>query len=260
MKTARILVTSARGGVGVSSAALHVAAALAERGNRVLLIDLRTVGRSLDLLTSLSDSVIYDFGDLLSGRVAPARAILPVPGVEGLSLLPGLFQTERAATVPELSRTLALAEEAADAAFTVLDASLDPLAFRAATLVSRVLLVSDLSRVSLRAAADASAQLPQSADVRLLLNRFPICAGEGRPVPSVRQLLDEVRLPLAGIIPESPSLAAEEEEGKGMLLHKKDNLSIGYRNIAARLSGAFSPLLSGWRRIKRRRLLRQMLA
>ncbi len=260
MQTARILVTSARGGVGTSSAALHVAAALAERGNRVLLVDLRTVGRSLDLLTSLSDSAVYDFGDLLCGRVAPARAILPVPDADGLMLLPGLFHAERVATVPELSRTLAAAEEAIGAAFTVMDASFDALGLRAATLVSRVLLVSDLSRVSLRAVADASAQLPHSADVRLLLNRFPIRADEYRSVPSVRRLLDEVRLPLAGIIPDSPALAAEEEDGKGMLLSHKDNLSIGYRNIAARLSGAFAPLLSGWRKIKRRRLLRRMLA
>ena len=142
----------------------------------------------------------------------------------------------------------------------MLDAPFDALALRAATLVSRILLVSDLSRASLRAAADASAQLPQSVETRLLINRFPIYAEKKCPVPSVRRILDDVRLPLAGIIPDTPSLAAAEEEGKGMLLPKKENLSIGYRNIAARLSGAFAPLLSGWRKIKRRRLLRRMLA
>ena len=260
MQAARILVTSARGGVGTSSAALHIALALAERGERVLLADLCSVGRSLDLLTSLSDSAVYDLGDLLLGRVAPSRALLAVPGAERLWLLPGLLGAERPATLPELSRALAAAEEAAKVSYTVLDAPFDTLGLRAAQLSSRVLLVSDTSRVSLRAAADALSRLPRSAEAALLLNRFPIYEGESRPVPPVLRVLDEVHLPLIGIVPDCPWLAGEEDAGRAAALRKRDNLSVAYRSIAARLAGRHAPLLAGWRKIKRRRLLKRMLA
>ncbi len=260
MQAARILVTSARGGVGTSSAALHIAAALAERGERVLLVDLKTVGRSLDLLTALSDSAVYDFGDLLCGRVAPARVALPVPGAERLYLLPGQLSAQRAATVPELSRALAAAEEAVMASYTVLDAAFDTLLPRAAGVASRVLLVSDTSKVGMRAAADALTRLSRSAEVSLLLNRFPIYEGVRHPVPPVLKMLDEVHLPLLGIIPDSLTLAEDEENGEAAVLRKQDNLSVAYRNVAARLAGRRAPLLSGWRGVKRRKIIRRMLA
>ena len=260
MQAVRILVTSARGGVGTSSSALHIAAALAERGERVLLADLCSVGRSLDLLTGLSCSAVYDLGDLLLGRIAPKRAVLAVPQAEGLYFLPGQLSAERPATAAELSRALATAEEAVSAAYTVLDADFDALCLAAASVVSRVLIVSDTARVSLRAAADALTRLPRSCEAALLLNRFPRCAERGSPVPPVLRMLDEVHLPLVGIIPESAWLREREEAGGAPFLGKRDDLSTAYRSVAFRLTGRRAPLLSGWRGIKRRKIIRRMLA
>ena len=260
MEAARILVTSARGGVGTSSSALHIASALAERGGRVLLADLRETGRSLDLLTSLSESAVYDLHDLLCSRIPPSRALLPVPCREGLWLLPGALGSERTATSSELCRALAAAEEAVGARFTVMDGGLDLLGLRAAGLAAQTVLVSDLSRASLRAATDALARLPRSTSPSLLLNRFPIYPGIRHPVPSVLSILDEVRLPLLGIVPDSLTLANEEEAGQGARLRAGDNLASAYRNIAARLTGGYAPLLSGWRGIRRHRVLRRLSA
>ena len=52
----RLLVASAKGGVGKSTTALGLAAAFARSGRRVLLADLDVTSRSLDMLTGASDT------------------------------------------------------------------------------------------------------------------------------------------------------------------------------------------------------------
>jgi septum formation inhibitor-activating ATPase MinD len=222
------------------------------------LLDLCSTGRSLDLLTSLSATLLYDIGDLLFGRIDPSRAILPVAARKGLSLLPGAFRTERPPTLPELVRTIRLAEESVHAEYTVFDARLDTLALRTATVSDKILLVSDTTPVSLRAAAEAALTLPTDVEARLLINRFPVYPAIKTKIPSVKPWIDEIRLPLFGILPDSLTLAAREAEGDGVSF-PSENLSIAYANLAARIEGAHAPLCRGWKKIKRRRLQKQLI-
>lgn len=74
----KILIASAKGGVGKSTTAIGLALAFAERGRRVLLVDCDAYSRSLDLLCGRESSVLYNLGDVILGRVEPARAIAPV--------------------------------------------------------------------------------------------------------------------------------------------------------------------------------------
>ena len=70
------IVTSCKGGVGKSTVAANLAAALALEGHRTLLIDCDFSNRSLDLILGCEDSVLYDICDLAAERVAPDRATI----------------------------------------------------------------------------------------------------------------------------------------------------------------------------------------
>ncbi len=260
MQTKRILVTSGAGGVGKSSVAAHLASALSARGRRVLLVDLCSTGRSLDLRCSLSDSLLYDIGDLLCSRTDASRVVLPVPGYKGLYLLPGAFRSERTPTLPELLRALCLAEEVAGAEYTVFDACPDPLGLVAAAISDKTLIVTDTSPSSLRAAAEAALALPTEREAALVINRFPCYPGIKSEIPSVLPWLCEIRLPLLGILPDSLTLPSREANGDGLSL-PRENLSVAYKNLAARLEGANAPLCLGWRKlkIKRRRLIERLI-
>jgi septum site-determining protein MinD len=253
MSAKRILIASARGGVGKSSVAVHLAAAYAASGKKTLLLDLASSSRALDLLLGLSDEAIYDLGDLLGARVDGDRVLLPVPGADRLAMVPGLFRPSRLPTLPELLRSLVALEEASDAEVIILDSSWDELALRAASASELALIVADTDRISIRAAENTAAALGD-IQAKLILNRFSL----ENPVAIV-PILESVHLPLAGIIPEEPRLRELENLGQPLLLPKDSLLPIAYRNIVCRLEGGHMPLLHKMPRIKRRKLLQKML-
>src|SRR5438105_15274957 len=76
-------VTSGKGGVGKTFMAANLAAALAKRGERVLVLDADLGPANLDVVLHLHPKVTLH--DVFTGRVQPDDAILPAPG--GFSVL-----------------------------------------------------------------------------------------------------------------------------------------------------------------------------
>lgn len=84
--TQTIVISSEKGGVGKTTVALNLALALAERGSRVLLVDLDPqggIGHSL----SKSDTEYPGIAEVLTGELTPEAALLPTKLPE-LKLLP----------------------------------------------------------------------------------------------------------------------------------------------------------------------------
>ena len=97
------IVTSSKGGVGKSTVAANLAAAVAKSGKRVLLIDCDLSNRSLDFILGCDDGSLCDFCDLVSGRADAAKTMIDIERVPGLYLFPRRILTATASP-PSRSR------------------------------------------------------------------------------------------------------------------------------------------------------------
>lgn len=82
-----MLVTSGKGGVGKSTVSFYTGLTLALRGRKVLIIELDTGLRSLDVIAGISEQTVYHLGDVTAGRVKPSEAIVSSPLCKNLQLL-----------------------------------------------------------------------------------------------------------------------------------------------------------------------------
>lgn len=74
--SAIVAIASGKGGVGKTFVTAALAAVLARQGLRVLAVDADMGLRNLDLAFGVQDEVLYDMGDVLKKKCAPADAIL----------------------------------------------------------------------------------------------------------------------------------------------------------------------------------------
>ncbi|MBP6901208.1 MAG: MinD/ParA family protein [Burkholderiaceae bacterium] len=185
-------VTSGKGGVGKTFVAANLAAALARRGERVLVLDADLGLANLDVVLNLAARATLH--DVLTGRAVLEQALLPAPG--GFTvLLAGSGLVEYSRLTPEVRDKLltVIAQVRPHYDHVLLDtgAGLSDVVLFTISLADEVLVVATPEPTSL---ADAYAMVKVLAstqprrEVRLLVNQVQR-TGEGRGVCNQLQLV-----------------------------------------------------------------------
>lgn len=217
---ARILaVTSGKGGVGKTFISANLAAALARRGLRVLVLDADLGLANLDVVLNLHPKITLH--DVFTSDATLEQAVLPAPG--GFSvLLAGSGLVEYSRLTPEVrEKLLAVIEEVTPRFDIVLldtGAGISDVVLYTVSLADEVLIVATPEPTSMTdayATIKVLAMQQSRRELRLVVNQVPR-SGDGRGVAlQLQQVIDRfvssavdtpVRLELLGEVPLDPSV------------------------------------------------------
>lgn len=210
MNAQTIMICSGKGGTGKSTVSVLLGAQLGAWGRRVLLIELDSGLRSVDMIAGVYGKTVYDIEDVLCGRCDGSKAIVPSPLYPGLSVISAPYEGGEVRAAPLAGLILAMREYFD---YILLDTAAGMGApFTAANrLADRALVVLTPDPVALRdgrIVADALLQSGRPASaVRLVMNRVSRSSfGKDAAVFDLDECIDTVGLQLIAAIPESRTL------------------------------------------------------
>lgn len=234
-----IAIVSGKGGTGKTSLTANVGMALAQLGHPTLCLDCDIGLRNLDIALSMTDRVVMDFTDVLSGRCSLDEAIVPHPTQKNLYLL----------TAPTRIDSISISLTAFQNLFPEINRKFDyclvdapaglGTGFRLAlSRADRAIVVTTTDASSLRDAQRTVMELSGlgRGKVHLVVNRC-----RKKLLKSLHQTIDDAidtaGLPLLGVIPEDETMPLYAGRGIPLLLTANDCAARAYRNIAQRITG-----------------------
>ncbi|MDR0570731.1 MAG: P-loop NTPase, partial [Clostridiales Family XIII bacterium] len=146
-----ILSASGKGGVGKSVFTLNLGATLAERGLKIIIMDMNIGLRNLDIYLGLENKVIFDVADVLAGLCKPAKALVRDKRFPYLYVMPAAQSKEKfRATAEEMGALYATLRQGYD--FILVDgpAGVNEELRVAAPNADMAIIVTTLEHVSLR--------------------------------------------------------------------------------------------------------------
>lgn len=263
MSTAKItLITSCKGGVGKSTVAANLAMSLARRGKKVLLADCDFDMRCLDLMLGVENQIMYDLYDAAKGRVSLDKVLLKDERSENLWFAAAPYKGGRDITAEEFSKLIddAVAYNAFDYILLDTPGSLGVPAILESGKADSAIIVASHQPTSIRAAGQTGEYLASNriAEQRLLINSFDIGAAVDGHRPGINEIIDRSLIQLCGIVPYERELMLGAEEGKLACQIKNSNANAAFDNVAARLTGMYSPLFRGFKGAKTKRLIKRL--
>ncbi len=239
-----IAVTSGKGGTGKTTVCAAVASCLAAEGLRVLCIDADMGLRNLDISLGMAELAPISFADVLAGRYSLSEAT-PHPDIPGLYLLTAPV-AERPETIrfQDFGAMLETVRDYFDFCLIDSPAGIGD-GFHFATLYAdRVLIVATPDPAALRDAAGTADQLHLMGkqEIRLVVNR--VNAADFRSLDwTVDDMMDEIGLPLLGLVPEDKRVVLAAARNMPLILFTDRGAALGCLHIARRLQGRKVPLL-----------------
>lgn len=260
----RLLIASAKGGVGKSTTALGLAVAFAKRNKRVLLADFDTASRSLDMLTGSSDMTVRDVADLIADSDLSVDDVTthPFEKYPNLSFIAACSHDRLAqlAEMHEKSEELLLRDAvtkltgcgAYDVVICDTGGGCDVSA-AITNLFDCTVITSEQSLTSVRAAEYAASRLERAGacHMRLVICGFDLASVKREKRAGVIEMIDRAALPCLGVVPFDKRL--QKAQDRGELPDDGSLSSRAYSNIAGRLDGEETPLFYKMGALYRRR-------
>jgi septum site-determining protein MinD len=241
------VVTSGKGGVGKTTITANLSIALAKMEKKVLCIDADIGLRNLDMILGLENRIVYDVLDVLEGRVDFQKALVKDKRGFSLWLLPANQTKNKDVVDPE--KWLKLFEDIKssgqyDYIFIDSPAGIEKGFQLASSPADSALVVVNPEVSSVRDADRIIGMLENmgKTDYKLIINRIRWDAvGKGQML-SVEDIVEILRAPLLGVVPEEPKLVDFTNRGEPIVLEDYP-ASRALMDIARRIAGEEVPIV-----------------
>jgi septum site-determining protein MinD len=242
-----ITITSGKGGVGKTTAAANLGAALANLGKKVVCVDADIGLRNLDVVLGLENRIVYDIVDVVEGRCRLRQAMIRDKRLPELYLIPSAQTRDKSAVSP--SDMVRLCEELRQEQDWILIDSPAGIerGFRNAIAPAELIVVITNPEVSAVRDADRIIGLIEAEEKPsplLLINRIKPNMVKRGDMFSADDVLELLAVKLIGLIPEDEEIITSTNRGMPVALNGRSRAGQAFRNIARRLLGEDVPFMS----------------
>src|SRR4051812_16640833 len=243
-----LVVTSGKGGVGKTTSTAALGAALAQSGDKVVVVDFDVGLRNLDLVMGAERRVVYDLINVAQGDAKLPQALIRDKRVDTLSLLAASQTRDKDALTGEgVARVMGELRRMFDWVLCDSPAGIErgaQLAMRHADVAvvvtnPEVSSVRDSDRIiGLLDSTTEKAEKGEQIEKHLLLTRYDPARAERGEMLKVEDVLEILSIPLLGIIPESQEVLRASNFGQPVTLSNPASAPArAYADAVRRLKG-----------------------
>src|SRR5438128_6637547 len=243
-----IVLTSGKGGVGKTTSAAAVAAGLALRGKRTVVIDFDVGLRNLDLIMGCERRVVFDFINVINGDAKLNQALIRDKRNDNLYVFPTSQTRDKDALKRDgVETVLDEVKESIDYSVCDSPAGIEHGAITALYFADSAIIVTNPEVSSVRdsdriigllASKSRRAEFNQEpVAVHLLLTRYSperVRKGEMLTIEDVKEILS---IPLLGVVPESESVLKASNTGTPVVFDEESPAGRAYLDAVARFVG-----------------------
>lgn len=231
-----LMIASGKGGTGKSTVATYIATELAQKNFKTLLIELDAGLRSIDVISGIEQTAVFDIGDVLQGRCDPYRAMSASPHSANLSIIAAPYKSFDTDFSNFKQVTDSLYD---DFDYIIIDTAAGVgKAFYAAckSSVMGVLVVTP-DVISVRDGRLVSDEMFRNGvkDIRLIINKFSQQTFKYSGFEDLDAVIDGVCAQLLGVVPMSKQIAVNAISGSQLQAGTQEKII--FSAISERITG-----------------------
>src|SRR6201989_3500904 len=249
-----LVVTSGKGGVGKTTTTAALGAALAQRGDKVAVVDFDVGLRNLDLVLGAERRVVFDLINVVQGIAKLTQALIRDKRLENLWLVPASQTRDKDALTEEgVGRIIADMRGNFDYILCDSPAGIERGAMLAMRFADEAIIVTNPEVSSVRDSdriigmldsKTVKAEKGEQVQKHILITRYdPARAARGEMI-GIDDILEILATPLLGIIPESQDVLRASNVGSPVPLNSPASAPArAYSDATRRLLGESLPML-----------------
>ena len=248
-----VVVTSGKGGVGKTTTSASFSTGLAMEGKRVAVLDFDVGLRNLDLIMGCERRVVYDFVNVINNEATLKQALIKDKNIENLFILPASQTRDKEALTTEgVERIINELRESFDYIVCDSPAGIEKGAMMALHFADEAIVVTNPEVSSVRdsdrilgmlASKSKRAELGEDpVKEHLLITRYSPKRAKSGEMLSVSDVVDILKIPLLGVIPESEVVLQSSNSGLPAIHNKGSDVAEAYKDVIARFLGEERPM------------------